>query len=39
MPIFSIGGVAETGSFCRLSSVRPLEACAEPQVKVPQALK
>jgi len=39
MPLFSIGGVAETGAFRRLGSVRPLEASAEPQVKLPKTAK
>jgi hypothetical protein len=39
MPIFSIGGVAETGSFRRLSSVRPLEVNSAPQVRMPKAAK
>jgi hypothetical protein len=39
MPIFSIGGVAETGAFHRLSSVHSLEANAVPQVKVPAKVK
>ena len=39
MPIFSIGGVAETGAFLRLSSVRPLEVSSAPQVRMPKAAK
>lgn len=39
MPIFSIGGVAETGAFHRLSSVHSLEVSAVPQVKVPTKAK
>lgn len=39
MPIFSIGGVAETEAFRRLGSVRPLGASAEPKVRKPKAVK
>ncbi len=39
VPIFSIGGVAETEAFRRLGSIQPLEACAVPQVKVPTKAK
>lgn len=39
MPLFSIGGVAETGAFRRLETVRPLDAISEPQVRMPNKAK
>jgi hypothetical protein len=35
IPLLDAQGVAESAAFRRLSNVRPLEALAEPQVKLP----
>lgn len=37
IPFLAASGVAESGAFQRISTARPANACAEPQVRQPDA--